>query len=260
LRERKERTATGLCLVEGAREILMAAAGGYDIESLFFCPAEIEPASDAEKVLTKTAQIARQRFELSPVAFAKVAMREGRDGVIATVRTRTWTWDEVFGGAPADEKKPALILAAQNVEKPGNLGALLRTAEAAGLNALVTLDEAVDVWNPNAIRASLGCAFRVPVLQLSSEEFVRKCRATGLKTVAAALAPGSKPHHDIDMRESVAIVMGAEASGLSPWWLENADVTAVIPMLGEVDSMNVSVAAGIMVFEALRQRRQQQKQ
>lgn len=190
---------------------------------------------------------ARQILDIGVAAFEKIAMREGRDGVIATVKTRTWAWSNL-------KKNPTLILAAQNVEKPGNLGALLRTAEAAGVDALVTLDAKVDVWNPNAVRASLGCVFRVPVINQDSAGFAAECRKRGIKTVAAALTDKSQPHHQIDMRGPVAIVMGSEAWGLTPWWLENADATAMIPMHGQVDSMNVSVAAGIMIFEALRQR------
>ncbi|NDE17351.1 RNA methyltransferase [bacterium] len=245
LRERKEREATGLCLVEGAREIAMADANGFAIETLCFCGEALSAESKA--LLPGLMKKARQVLETGAAAFEKVAMREGRDGVVATVKTRQWTWNDLAN-------PPRLILAAQNVEKPGNLGALLRTAEAAGVDALVTLDAKVDVWNPNAIRSSLGCVFRVPVINQDSEEFARMCRDRGIKTVAAALTERSQPHHAIDMRGPVAIVMGSEAWGLTPWWLEHADATAMIPMRGKVDSLNVSVAAGVMVFEALRQR------
>ncbi len=254
LREKKERQATGLCLVEGAREILMAVESGREVATLFFCPAEIAPGSAAEETLKVVRAKARQIFELSDAAFAKVAIREGSDGLLASVHFPLWKWEDVFGGEKHRKAKPALVLAAQNVEKPGNLGALLRTAEAAGVDALVTLDETVDTWNPNVIRASLGCVFRVPVINMSSAEFASKCRETEIKTVAAALAAKSRPYYETDLRGPVAIVMGAEAHGLSPWWLDHADHLAVIQMHGKVDSMNVSVAAGILVFEAVRQR------
>jgi TrmH family RNA methyltransferase len=254
LREKKDRQATGLCLVEGAREILMAAESGHEVAALFFCPAEITSGSTAERTLNAVRAKSRQVFELGEAAFAKVAMREGSDGLLASVRFPVWKWEDVFGGSRLHGERPPLVLAAQNVEKPGNLGALLRTAEAAGADALVTLDETVDAWNPNAIRASLGCVFRVPVINMSSAEFASRCAEAGITTVAAALAAKSRPHHETDMRGPTAIVMGAEAHGLSRWWLDHADSLAVIPMHGKVDSMNVSVAAGILVFEALRQR------
>jgi len=252
LRNRKEREATGLCLVEGLREIQMAVANGYGIETLYFCRGEF--SGDGEKSLREMKSLsesAKQVIELGDVAFEKAAVREGRDGLIATVKMRTWTWKDIKPSA-----RP-LILAAQNIEKPGNLGALLRTAEAAGATALVTLDAKVDVWNPNAIRSSLGCVFRVPVINQSSEEFAAECRNRGIRTVAAALTEKSQSHDAVDMTGPTAIVMGGEAWGLTDWWLHNADATAMIPMHGKVDSLNVSVAAGILMFEALRQRASQ---
>jgi TrmH family RNA methyltransferase len=249
LRDRKDREATGLCLVEGAREVRMAIECGFAVETLCYCADAL--SDESRPIMPGLIKSARQILDVSEAAFEKIAMREGRDGVVATVKTRTWAWNDLWSDL---EKKPTLVLAAQNVEKPGNLGALLRTAEAAGVNALVTLDAKVDVWNPNAIRASLGCVFRVPVINQDSAGFAAECEKRGIKTVAAALTDKSQPHHAIDMRGPVAIVMGSEAWGLTPWWLEHADATAMIPMHGQVDSMNVSVAAGIIIFEALRQR------
>ena len=266
LRDRKEREATGLCLVEGAREIQMAAENGYEIETLYFCrsefsgnPGNTNNKRNAEARLRTLSGFSRQVFELGDAAFEKAAMREGRDGLMATVKTRTWTWNDLGLGSrqspPTPTPAPApLFLAAQNIEKPGNLGALLRTAEAAGVTALVTLDAKVDVWNPNAIRASLGCVFRIPVIQQTSADFVAECAARGITTVAAALTKNSRPHYEVAMTGPTAIVMGSEAWGLTEWWLAHAAATAMIPMRGKADSLNVSVAAGILVFEALRQR------
>lgn len=260
LRERKEREATGLCLVEGAREIQMAAENGFAIETLYFCRSEFSGNAAAGETQLKTLSgFSRQVFELGNAAFEKAAMREGRDGLMATVKTRTWTWNDLGLASRQSPATPTptptpLILAAQNIEKPGNLGALLRTAEAAGVTALVTLDAKVDVWNPNAIRASLGCVFRIPVIQQTSADFAAECAARGITTVAAALTENGRPHYEVAMTGPTAIVMGSEAWGLTEWWLAHAGATAMIPMRGKADSLNVSVAAGILVFEALRQR------
>ena len=147
-----------------------------------------------------------------------------------------------------------LLLVIEAVEKPGNLGALLRTADAAGVEAVIICDKATDIHNPNVIRSSLGLVFSIPVVQVSSQDALNWLRARRIRTMAATPSAQSC-HTEIDCHGPLAIVVGTESTGLSPVWLESADITARIPMLGHGDSLNVSVAAGIMLYEAVRQRR-----
>ncbi len=240
----RERARQGLFVIEGEREISRALAGGYKTEACFFCREKLSSASEAtlDSLPGDTAI-----FEVSSAVFSKIAYREDSDGLIATAFTRELK--------PQDLKlrKDPLVLVLESVEKPGNLGAVLRTADAAGLDAVFICDPKTDIYNPNAVRASLGCLFTANLTVCTSSEAIEYLKKNGIRIFAAALQD-SVPYHLEDYRTGTAFVMGTEADGLSSIWRQESDRTVRIPMLGIADSLNVSVSAAVLVYEALRQR------
>lgn len=239
-RARKEQN---LIVIEGVREISLAAANGFQLTTLYSCSAIL---NEKEKQLAEKLRV-EERIEVSGDVYARIAYREGQEGLIALARPRRVGLSDLL--LPANP----LILVIESVEKPGNLGALLRTADAAALDAVIVCDPQTDLFNPNVIRSSLGCIFTLPVATSSSLETLTWCRQRKIKTIATALT-ATAFYHETDYCKPTAIVMGSEATGLSNSWLEQADGLVKIPMLGMVDSMNVSVSAAIVIFEAKRQR------
>lgn len=241
-----DRREEGLTLVEGLRELTIATSAGVEVAELYYCPAlpNAATATDLNRLGVPPGRI----WELAPAAFERIAYREGSDGVVALVRPPVRTLHDLhLPAAP-------LLLVAEAVEKPGNLGALLRTADAAAVDAVVVLDPRADVWSPNVIRASIGCAFTVPLVACGRDEGLAWLRARGIRTLAAALTPLARPYTELDMRGPTALVLGTEADGLTPATLARCDETIIIPMRGRIDSLNVSVAAAVLTFEAVRQR------
>ena len=219
------RREAGLFVVEGQRELQHCIDAGFEIDSVFYCPELFSDTVKAEKV-----------FEVNRQVYEKIAMREGTEGVIAEVRTPERKLEDI-----ALPERP-LVVVLESVEKPGNLGAVLRSADAAGADAVLICDPLTDLWNPNLIRASIGAVFTVPCVACSSAEAIAFLKARGIRILTAQL------------QDSSAIVMGTEATGLTPVWREAADAHIRIPMLGRLDSLNVSVSAAILLFEAVRQR------
>lgn len=234
-----ERRSQNLIIVEGLREIQIAIEAGFHIEQLYFCE-----ALGAEQNLLK----AKSYFEISKEVFSKIAYREGSDGYIAVFEPVYFSLDNLK--LPSDP----FIIILESVEKPGNLGAILRTADAANIDALIVCDPKTDIYNPNAIRSSVGCVFSVPIVTSTNQEVLDWLRNKNINTYAAALT-ATKEYTDVNFKESSAIVMGTEAIGLTSFWLNNADAQIKIPMLGKIDSLNVSTSTAILTFEALRQRR-----
>ena len=179
--------------------------------------------------------------------YAKIAMREGTEGVIAEVRAKDRRLEDL-----ALPERP-LVVVLERVEKPGNLGAVLRSADAAGVDAVLFCDPLTDLWNPNLIRASIGAVFTVPCVACSSAEAIAFLKARGIRILTAQLQDSSL-YYDCDMTVGTALVMGTESTGLTDAWREAADAHIRIPMLGRLDSLNVSVSAAILLFEAVRQR------
>jgi RNA methyltransferase, TrmH family len=245
LSDRRERRATGLFTVEGAREIDRALAGGFTLVELFHCPQVT--SAEANELVTRCRDA--EIHDVTEAVFAKLAVRQGSGGVLGVFRQRERHLRDL--SLPEDP----LILAVQGVEKPGNLGALLRSADGAGAAAVVVLDHALDLYNPNVIRASLGTAFTVPVVATSSAELRDFARTKSLKIVAAALTDDAKEHFQADLTGPTIILLGEEAQGLSADWLRDSDLRVKIPMRGSADSLNVSVSGAILLYEALRQRR-----
>jgi TrmH family RNA methyltransferase len=242
LRKSSERRSSQLCVVEGEKEILSALKGGFKLHSLYVCPElygkELPPVPHEYGLFTLTAQL-----------FAKLAYRDRSDGLLAVVHTKTYSLDQIHSaGMP-------FLLVAEAVEKPGNLGALLRVADGSGADAVVICDEHTDVFNPNAIRASVGTIFRKPVVVCSNQEFLKFCQAHHINRYTAALTDSALPYTGQDYTHSTAIIVGTEADGLSDFWLSPTAATPVIlPMNGHNDSLNVSVAAAVLAYEVVRQR------
>ena len=228
LSKNKERREQNLFIIEGAREFSLALSAGYEINSVFVCP-ELFGKSDYPDVLQSIPE--SRLFEVSEAVFEKIAYREGSDGL---------------------SKNPFLIILEAG-EKPGNLGAILRTADAAQADAVIICDQATDLYNPNAIRSSVGCIFTVQTAVCSSQEALAYLKQKGIKSLAAELR-ASEWYQDTDFTHPSAIIMGTEADGLTDFWLENADTRIKIPMRGKIDSLNVSVSTAVLTFEAMRQR------
>lgn len=247
LRDRRERDRLGLTLIDGVRETARALAGGAAIREVYFASHAAGDEATGE-LRARLEGAAVGVAELGPDAFARLAYGDRLDGVVAVA--------EVPGHSLADLSPPAepLVAVVEGVEKPGNLGAILRSADGAGLNAVIVADPRTDLFNPNVIRASLGMVFSVPVAVASSGEVLEWLRDRGTRIIAARVQ-GSVDYSAADYRGAVAIALGSEARGLSDAWAELAAVSVHVPMLGVADSLNVSATAAILFYEALRQRR-----
>ncbi|MBO7468711.1 MAG: RNA methyltransferase [Bacteroidales bacterium] len=240
LEKASERREQNRILIEGRREIERAVACGFEIDTLFICP-EI-----ARKDVGITA---RSVEEVSLEVFEKIAYREGSDGLLAVAIPK---YADLQAFKP--KKKNPLIIVLETVEKPGNLGAVMRTADAAGVDAVIIADQRTDLYNPNAIRASVGCIFSVPLFACSSEECIKWLKANNI-TIYCTYLKASIDYLEADFKKASAIVMGTEATGISQQWVDAADQNIIIPMNGIADSLNVSVTTAIVTFEAIRQRR-----
>ena len=244
-----ERRAQGLTLVEGLRELHIAAEAGVAVATLFTCPELAGAAGYAALPPLLAAQSPPPEWlEVSRPVFEKLAYREGSDGILAVLRTPART----LAGLRLPPRPLLLVLEA--VEKPGNLGAILRTADAAPVDAVLVGDPRTDLFNPNVIRASIGCVFTVPVVAAPMPEILAYLRQKHIRTYAAALAPEARPYTACDFRGPTALLLGTEADGLSPATRAAADETVIVPMRGRIDSLNVSVAGAVLAFEAVRQR------
>jgi len=240
-RDRKEK---GVFAMEGARELGLAVDAGYIPESVFVCP-EIYAKSEYPDLLRKIN--VNLITEITPEIFSKLAYREGSDGIIAIMKPHNHDLSTL------NLKANPFIIVLESVEKPGNLGAVLRTADAAMADAVIICDPNTDLYNPNVIRSSVGCIFTVNVGIATSEDALEWLKARDITTYAAELN-ASEWYHNCDLTKPSAIIMGTEADGLTKFWLENADKRIKIPMRGMIDSLNVSVSTAILTFEAMRQR------
>jgi TrmH family RNA methyltransferase len=244
----KTRRKEGLFVVEGSRELLHCLGAGYKAHTLFICSEIITEAALQElTAATSACPEGCRLFDLPRHLYEKVAYRGGTEGVIAELHCRQHTLENL------DLKENPLVIVLEAVEKPGNLGAVLRSADAAGADAVIICDPLTDLYNPNLIRSSIGGIFTVPVATASSEETISWLKARNIKIYTAQLQDSSW-YYDTNMREGTAIVMGTEATGLTDCWRKAADAHIKIPMLGRLDSLNVSVSAAILLFEAVRQR------
>lgn len=242
LRERRHREAEGVLLIEGASELALALKAGLQPITIFHCP-------ELERAPFPTARFAKETefIEVTRPVFEKMAYRENPDGWLAIAPTPNWSLSGLH------LRQPPLLLVAEAVEKPGNLGAMLRTADAAGVDALLMCDPATDLGNPNVIRASRGALFTVPVAQATTAETLTWLKAQHIPIVAATPS-ATLLHTQANLRGPVAIAVGAEDEGLSQEFLQHADTQVRIPMVGQVNSLNVSASAALLLYEAVRQR------
>ena len=236
-----ERRESGLFVVEGVRELQHCIEAGFSVDSVFIRKAV--PGHSPSEDIPASANI----FEVSPEVYEKIAYRGSTEGVIAEVHTREVHLEEI------KLKENPLVVILESVEKPGNLGAILRSADAAGADAVIVCDPLTDLFNPNLIRSSIGGIFSVPTVACRSEEAIRWLKEHKIQILTAQLQDSSY-YYDTDMKKGTAIVMGTESTGLTDIWRDAADAHILIPMLGRLDSLNVSVSAAILLFEAVRQR------
>jgi RNA methyltransferase, TrmH family len=249
LRDRHGRDEQGRIVIDGLREIGRAIDGGVKIVELFVCQEFL--TADQDPIVQLTVDAGAHRLEVTRPVMEKLAFGQRVEGILAVAETPRHSLANVRQALSLAERPLIAIL--EGIEKPGNVGAVLRTADAAGIGALVVADGGTDLYNPNAIRASLGAIFTLPVCAATSEETLTWLRKSQWQIVAARVDAG-KPYTLIDFRRPTAIVLGSEARGISDQW-RGDDITAVsLPMLGHVDSLNVSATAAVLFYEALRQR------
>jgi rRNA methylases len=235
----RERKKQGLFIIDGLREIKEALNGGIIIDELFICPEIVgEDFTDFSDIKTSY---------VSEAVYKKISYKEKAAGVLAVARPQILELEAL------KLKTKPLIVILEAVEKPGNLGAIVRSAYAAGVDAIIINDEQTDIYNPNIIRASEGLIFRLPVIIASREDTIKFVNDKEIKVFAAALI-GAKNYTESDYKEASAILLGTEATGLSEAWLKAADEIIKIPMKPGIDSLNVSVSAAILIFEAWKQR------
>lgn len=247
------RKKEGLFVVEGVREISLALESGYQFRYLLVCE---ETATDADIMQLEGLIPATDNAEkpvnewvaISSRVYQHLAHRKTTEGIIGIALSKNRTLKDLsFGENP-------LILVAEASEKPGNIGALLRTADAANLDAVIIANPRTDLYNPNIIRSSVGCVFTQNVITASSDEIISYLKKKRIAILAAALKDNSIPYYSANFKGATAIVLGTEDTGLSNTWLDQADEVIKIPMEGKIDSLNVSVSGAILIFEAKRQR------
>ena len=245
LQKARERREQNVFIVEGEKEFCRAIEYNYQFTAIFVCFDVIsEPHFRAISAnLNANAEV----FPVSKEVFEKIAYREGSGGIIALARPKN------HGLADLKLPEKPLLLVLEAVEKPGNLGALLRTADAAGIDAVVVCDPQTDIYNPNVVRSSIGCLFSVPLAVCNSAEAILWLKKKGISIYCTYLK-AAVPYTEVDFKRASAIVMGTEADGITDQWVEAADQNIIIPMRGSADSMNVSTSAAVVVFEACRQR------
>jgi TrmH family RNA methyltransferase len=233
-------------LLEGYRAITRAVQCGMKIEECFYCP-EMFLGTNEKDLLSKLAESGSKTTETTAQVFAKLAYRDRPEGLMAIAEVREHRLEDM------PIVKNGLYLVAERIEKPGNLGAILRSADAAGANGIIVCDKCTDIYNPNVITASTGTLFSVPLAESSSKEASAWLKKNGIRTLAAT-PHTDKNYTEVDMAAGIAIIVGAEQFGLSNFWLDNADLKVKIPMLGLADSLNVATATTILLYESARQR------
>jgi len=247
LRSCSTREETGEMIVEGFRECRRALDNGYRPGAIFHCPELYLKNENEAQLVADAERVGADVFTCSKTAFVKMAYKERPDGLLMTgphVAKRL-----------ADLELPpnALVIVTESIEKPGNLGTILRSADAANVAAVIVCDRTTDIHNPNVVRASTGTMFSVPIVEASSDEALAWLKAKGFK-ILAATPHAEKLHFEVELTGNVAIALGAEQYGLTAKWMDGAELRVRIPMLGLADSLNVSAAATILVYEAVRQR------
>ena len=244
LRDRRHRDRTGKFLIEGYRELLRAAEAGMEIDELFTCPELF--LGENEQQLIESLQ-AKVHMTCDSTVFQKMSYRDRPDGLLAIAPQMNRQLSEItFQSTP-------FIVVAEAIEKPGNLGTILRTCDAVGADALLVCDRCTDIHNPNVVRASVGTLFTVPVVEVGNEEAAAWLGAHGI-LILAAMPSAKDLYTEVDFTKPVAIAFGTEQYGLSDFWTQRAKHQVRIPMRGQADSLNVAMSTGVLLYEVLRQR------
>jgi TrmH family RNA methyltransferase len=238
----KARKQSGTFLIEGLREIELAIKGNYEIETILFLPDLV-----SEQQITKLTNNQINLIEISIEVYQKLAYRDTTEGIIAVSKIKSTQLSDL------KLPKNPLIVVMESIEKPGNIGAVLRTCDAAKIDAVIIANSKSDLYNPNTVRSSVGCLFTNQIAMASTEEAIAFLLKNNINFYSATLQ-NSTFYHTQDYTQPTALVVGTEATGLSILWREKATKNIIIPMQGEIDSLNVSVAAAILIFEAKRQR------
>lgn len=239
----RERKKLGLFIIEGLREINLALKANYTFKTVLYC-SDLVQKTTVDTLVDSSTEV----IEISKEVYEKLAYRNSTEGIIAVANAKSFSLKEI-----SFSNKNPLILIAESLEKPGNVGALLRTADAANVDAVIIANPKSDLYNSNIIRSSVGCVFTNQIAVGTSEEIITFLKENKISIYAATLQNSNKYHLE-DYKKPSAIVVGTEATGLSEIWRDKATQNINIPMQGKIDSMNVSVAAAIVIFEAKRQR------
>jgi len=250
LREKRERDTTQRFLIEGYRELLRAIDAAVAIEQLFICP-ELFLGENEEVLIQKIRKSGATIISCSERVFHKISYRDRPDGLVAIAKTMNFTLhdlEEKLAGIASP-----LLVVAEAIEKPGNLGTILRSADGAGAHGVIICDRCTDIYNPNVVRASVGTLFTLPVIETSSQEVLQWLQKRQI-TILSAMPQAKQLYSEADMRSPVAIIVGAEQIGLSTLWKDSATIQVAIPMKGVADSLNVAMATTILLYEAARQR------
>ncbi len=245
LKNRRDRDETGLFLIEGFRELKRAVEGGVVIESLFICR-ELFLGSNEPQLIDEVRGSGAEIIVCPPHLFERFSYRDRPDGLVAIARQMKKSFEDV--------KAPSLLVVAESIEKPGNLGTILRSSDGVGADGVIVCDRCTDIYNPNVVRASVGTLFTLPVVEAGSLETLQWLKDHKIQIVAAT-PEASAVFTEVDMTGPVAIVVGTEQLGLSSLWMEQADIQVKIPMLGTADSLNVATATTLLLYEGVRQRR-----
>lgn len=251
LRDRQERDQTGLFLIEGYREVLRAVDAKQPIQSLYICP-DLFLGSNEDALIQRLTSSKVQVIVCNEKVFRKISYRDRPDGLIAVGVQQRRTLKDLEKAF--HKGKPPFFVVAEAIEKPGNLGTILRSSDAVGVDGLIVCDRCTDIFNPNVVRASVGTLFTVPVVEAKGEETLQWLKSHGIAVVAAT--PSAEAEFTrVDLTVPVAIAVGTEQLGLSERWMREADIQVKIPMCGVADSLNVAMATTLLLYEVLRQRR-----
>jgi TrmH family RNA methyltransferase len=236
--DKRQRQRDGVILVEGYDELTLALSSGLKPQTLLTAPELVSRSIDISNAEVTT---------VSRAVFEKISYRDNPDGWLGIFPTPKTSLEKLkLSPSP-------LVIVAESVEKPGNLGAILRTADAAGVDAVIVCDPRVDLWNPNVIRASRGAVFAVPTVEAESSNVLAWLRSRKMR-VLAATPSAEVSYTDVNLTEPIAIAVGTEDEGLTDFWMQNADIKVLIPMVGKVNSLNVSIATALITYESVRQR------
>jgi len=249
--DRRERNQTGLFLIEGYRELRRAVDSGVSVQTLFICP-KLFLGSNENALIEEVQKKGAEIFACAEPVFEKLSYRDRPDGLVAIAVQMQRTLQDLIATL-ATKKDPFLVIA-EAIEKPGNLGTILRSADAAGIDGVIVCDRCTDIYNPNVVRASVGTLFTIPVVEASSAETLAWLQQEKIKVVAATPSADSE-FTGVDLTGGVAIAVGTEQLGLTELWMDASDIKVRIPMHGIADSLNVATATTLLLYEVVRQKK-----